>query len=184
MDVLRNIEKKLVIILSDKDNIDNSKINNLKDAIKIYTEDISKKNNILTNKKNKYIELYHNKRLDNENLYEKYLIEKENLMNNLIKYKNISSLHEYLNKKPEYNYNIPEIYTYENISLEETKIIKPKEPPKEPPKKPKEPQPAKEYKECPEGKELNPVTKRCVKICDKDKIRNPDTGKCEKIKKK
>ena len=66
MDILRNIEKKLLIILSDKDKIDISKINNLKGDIRVYVEDIDKKREIITGKKNKYIELYHSKRLNNE----------------------------------------------------------------------------------------------------------------------
>jgi hypothetical protein len=190
MDILRNIEKKLLIILSDKDKIDISKINNLKGDIRVYVEDIDKKREIITGKKNKYIELYHSKRLNNEEKYEKYLIEKENLMSNLIKHKNKSALHDYLNQKLEYNANIPDIYTYENISLHEerptrdpTKInANPVKLPSKP--KQKEVKEEKPDKECPEGKEINPVTKRCVKICDKDKIRNQLTGKCEKIKTK
>jgi hypothetical protein len=35
-------------------------------------------------------------------------------------------------------------------------------------------------KECPVGKELNQLTKRCIKICEKDKIRDPITRKCKK----
>ena len=189
MDILRNIEKKLLIILSSKDKIDISKINNLKEDIRVYLQDLDKKKEIITNKKNKYIELYHIKRLNNEEKYEKYLIEKVNLMSNLIKYKNKSALHDYLNQKLEYNANIPDIYTYENISLQEerpihdpTKInVNPVKLPSKP--KGKDKKEEKPDKECPEGKEINPVTKRCVKICDKDKIRNPKTGKCEKNKK-
>jgi hypothetical protein len=39
-------------------------------------------------------------------------------------------------------------------------------------------------KECPEGKEINPVTGRCVKICEKGKVRDQKTGKCVKDVKK
>ena len=35
-------------------------------------------------------------------------------------------------------------------------------------------------KECPDGKEINPKTGRCVKICEAGKIRDPETGKCIK----
>lgn len=31
---------------------------------------------------------------------------------------------------------------------------------------------------CPEGKELNPITGRCIKKCPVEKIRNPRTGRC------
>ena len=35
-------------------------------------------------------------------------------------------------------------------------------------------------KACPEGKEINPKTGRCVKKCGSNQERNKDTGKCEK----
>ena len=34
---------------------------------------------------------------------------------------------------------------------------------------------------CPDGKELNPITKRCVNKCKDGTIRNTTTGKCDKI---
>ena len=48
MDILRNIEKKLLTILSDKDKLDVSKINILKGDIRLYVDNINKKktNNI------------------------------------------------------------------------------------------------------------------------------------------
>ena len=181
MDILRNIEKKLLTILSDKDKLDISKINILKGDIRLYVDNINKKKQIIYDKNNKYIELYHNKRLDNDEQYNRYLIDKKNLMDELIKYKNKGVLNNFLNKKIDYP-AIPEIYTYENISLEQ-RIVTPKilKQTTEPSKK-QIPKVKNENidKECPEGKEINPVTKRCVKICDKDKIRNPKTGKCEK----
>ena len=184
MDILRNIEKKLLNILSDKDKLDVSKISTLKGDIRLYVDNINKKKQIIYDKNNKYIELYHNKRLDNDEQYDRYLINKKNLMEDLIKYKNKGALNNFLNIKIDYQ-DVPEIYTYENISLEE-RIVTPKilKPTTEPSKK-QIPKVKNENidKECPEGKEINPVTKRCVKICDKDKIRNPKTGKCEKIKK-
>lgn len=198
MDVLRNIEKKLLTILSDKDKIDISKINSLKEDIRLYNEDINKKIQLLNDKKNKYIEQYHNKRLINEERYEKYIAAKENLMEELKRNKSKLALNNYLNEQFKYPHVVPDIYTYENISLKEERPIRdpsmplakpPAKPHAKPPAKPLAKPPAKPKvnevkpeKECPEGKEINPVTKRCVKICDKDKIRNPVTGKCEKIK--
>lgn len=38
-------------------------------------------------------------------------------------------------------------------------------------------------KECPEGKELNPKTGKCVKRCDDGYIRDQESFKCKKIKK-
>jgi hypothetical protein len=182
MDVLRNIEKKLLTILSDKDKIDISKINSLKEDIRLYNEDINKKIQLLNDKKNKYIEQYHNKRLINIERYEKYVTAKENLMEELKRNKSKLALNNYLNEQFKYPHVVPDIYTYENISLNEERPIRdPFMPPAKPPAKPKVNK-VKSEKECPEGKEINPVTKRCVKICDKDKIRDPITGKCEKIK--
>lgn len=186
MDILRNIEKKLLSILNDKDKIDISKINSLKDDIRLYNDDVDKKLQILNDKKNKYIEKYHNKRLINEEKYEKYIADKEKLMEELKINKNKLALNNYLIEQFEYPHVVPDIYTYEVISLKEEHVIhKPTKPPAKPPAKPKvnKVDEIKPVKECPEGKEINPVTKRCVKICDKDKIRNPVTGKCEKIKK-
>ena len=37
-------------------------------------------------------------------------------------------------------------------------------------------------RECPEGKEINPVSGRCVKICKEDEYRDQKTGKCVKPK--
>ena len=37
-------------------------------------------------------------------------------------------------------------------------------------------------KECPEGKEINPKTGRCVNKCKDGEVRNLDTGRCMKIK--
>ena len=182
MDILRNIEKKLLSILNDKDKIDISKINSLKDDIGLYNEYANKKIQVLNDKKNKYIEKYHNKRLINEEKYEKYVAAKENLIEELKRNKNKLALNNYLNEQFKYPHIVPDIYTYENISLTEEHSIR--EPAKAPAKAPAKPKvnEVKPDKECPEGKEINPVTKRCVKICDKDKIRNPVTGKCEKIK--
>ena len=36
-------------------------------------------------------------------------------------------------------------------------------------------------KSCPDGKEINPITGRCVNICKVGTIRNTTTGKCDKI---
>jgi hypothetical protein len=37
-----------------------------------------------------------------------------------------------------------------------------------------------QQRDCPEGKEINPVTGRCVKKCEKGKVRDQKTGKCVK----
>jgi len=43
MDILRNIEKKLLTILNNNDKLDISKINLLKGDIRIYVDNIKKK---------------------------------------------------------------------------------------------------------------------------------------------
>ena len=37
-----------------------------------------------------------------------------------------------------------------------------------------------QQRDCPEGKEINPLSGRCVKICEKGKVRDQKTGKCVK----
>ena len=34
-------------------------------------------------------------------------------------------------------------------------------------------------KSCPEGKEINPKTNRCVIVCKKGQVRDPETGRCK-----
>ena len=41
-------------------------------------------------------------------------------------------------------------------------------------------QPLAKAKPCPEGKEINPVTGRCVAVCKPGLVRDPTTGKCVK----
>ena len=49
-------------------------------------------------------------------------------------------------------------------------------------KQPKLPKSTPSSKKCPKGKELNPITKRCIKKCKDGEIRNVKTRMCEKIK--
>jgi hypothetical protein len=112
--------------------------------------------------------------------YENYLSIKEDLMKEIKKDKTKGAIRKYLEYKYEAS-DIPEIYTYQKISLKNDivdKIVKPT-PPKEPKKLPKL---QKDTKACKDDEEINPKTGKCVKKCKEDEIRNLETGRCNKIK--
>jgi len=209
MDILRNIEKKILNIANNNTN----DVNSLKKDIKEYLDNFDKQQDINNQKKNKYEELYENKRMLAHISYENYLSIKEDLMKEIKKDKTKGAIRKYLEYKYEAS-DIPEIYTYQKISLKNDivdKIVKPT-PPKEPkkliptpskePKKliptpskePKKliPTPSKEPKKlpklqkdtkaCKDDEEINPKTGKCVKKCKEDEIRNLETGRCNKIK--
>ena len=209
MDILRNIEKKILNIANNNTN----DVNSLKKDIKEYLDNFDKQQDINNQKKNKYEELYENKRMLAHISYENYLSIKEDLMKEIKKDKTKGAIRKYLEYKYEAS-DIPEIYTYQKISLKNDivdKIVKPT-PPKEPkkliPKPSKEPKkliptpskepkklipkPSKEPKKlpklqkdtkaCKDDEEINPKTGKCVKKCKEDEIRNLETGRCNKIK--
>ena len=183
MDILRNIEKKILNNTND--------VNSLKKDIKEYLDNFDKQQDINNQKKNKYEELYENKRMLAHISYENYLSIKEDLMKEIKKDKTKGAIRKYLEYKYEAS-DIPEIYTYQKISLKNDivdKIVKPK-PSKEPkkliptpPKEPKKlPKLQKDTKACKDDEEINPKTGKCVKKCKEDEIRNLETGRCNKIK--
>ena len=209
MDILRNIEKKILNIANNNTN----DVNSLKKDIKEYLDNFDKQQDINNQKKNKYEELYENKRMLAHISYENYLSIKEDLMKEIKKDKTKGAIRKYLEYKYEAS-DIPEIYTYQKLSLKNDivdKIVKPK-PSKEPkkliPKPSKEPKkliptpskepkklipkPSKEPKKlpklqkdtkaCKDDEEINPKTGKCVKKCKEDEIRNLETGRCNKIK--
>jgi hypothetical protein len=198
MDILRNIEKKILNIANNNTN----DVNSLKKDIKEYLDNFDKQQDINNQKKNKYEELYENKRMLAHISYENYLSIKEDLMKEIKKDKTKGAIRKYLEYKYEAS-DIPEIYTYQKISLKNDivdKIVKPT-PPKEPKKliptpskEPKKliPTPSKEPKKlpklqkdtkaCKDDEEINPKTGKCVKKCKEDEIRNLETGRCNKIK--
>ena len=209
MDILRNIEKKILNIANNNTN----DVNSLKKDIKEYLDNFDKQQDINNQKKNKYEELYENKRMLAHISYENYLSIKEDLMKEIKKDKTKGAIRKYLEYKYEAS-DIPEIYTYQKISLKNDivdKIVKPtpsKEPKKLIPKPSKEPKkliptpskepkkliptPSKEPKKlpklqkdtkaCKDDEEINPKTGKCVKKCKEDEIRNLETGRCNKIK--
>jgi|APGre2960657373_1045057.scaffolds.fasta_scaffold00395_6 hypothetical protein len=140
MDILRNIEKKILNIANNNTN----DVNSLKKDIKEYLDNFDKQQDINNQKKNKYEELYENKRMLAHISYENYLSIKEDLMKEIKKDKTKGAIRKYLEYKYEAS-DIPEIYTYQKLSLKNDivdKIVKPT-PPKEPkkliPTPPKEP---------------------------------------------
>ena len=211
MDILRNIEKKILNIANNNTN-NASEINNLKKDIKLYLDIFDKREEIKREKKGIYDELYDNKRKAYRISYENYLSDKKELMKDIVKEKTKGAIRKYLECKyedEEAAANIPNIYTYENIRLpnnrEDFDIEQAPQAPQAPQAKPIAPvnnkkdhmipvkpiKPIKtakpvakpvvakpDEKECPEGKEINPVTKRCVNVCKDGQVRNPETGKC------
>ena len=208
MDILRNIEKKILNIANNNTN-NASEINNLKKDIKLYLDIFDKREEIKREKKGIYDELYDNKRKAYRISYENYLSDKKELMKDIVKEKTKGAIRKYLECKyedEEAAANIPNIYTYENIRLQNNREdfdieqvpqapqakpiapvnnkkdhmipVKPVKPIKtaKPVAKPVVAKP--DEKECPEGKEINPVTKRCVNVCKDGQVRNPETGKC------
>ncbi len=217
MDILRNIEKKILNIANNNTN-SASEINNLKKDIKLYLDIFDKREEIKREKKGIYDELYDNKRKAYRISYENYLSDKKELMKDIVKEKTKGAIRKYLECKYEDEdavANIPDIYTYENIRLSHNRedfdmpyVQQVPRDPQAPPAKPSVPvnnkkdhmipvkpvKPVKpiktakpvakpivakpDEKECPEGKEINPVTKRCVNVCKDGQVRNPETGKC------
>ena len=194
MDILRNIEKKILNIANNNTN----DVNSLKKDIKEYLDNFDKQQDINNQKKNKYEELYENKRMLAHISYENYLSIKEDLMKEIKKDKTKGAIRKYLEYKYEAS-DIPEIYTYQKLSLKNDivdKIVKPT-PPKEPkkliPKPPKEPKkliptPPKEPKmpsdailnEPPKEPKKLPKLQKDTKACKDDEEINPKTGKCVK----
>ena len=214
MDILRNIEKKILNIANNNTN-NASEINNLKKDIKLYLDIFDKREEIKREKKGIYDELYDNKRKAYRISYENYLSDKKELMKDIVKEKTKGAIRKYLECKyedEEAAANIPDIYTYENIRLQNNREDFDIEQAPQAPQAPQVPQakpiapinnkkdhmiPVKpikpiktakpvakpvvakpDEKECPEGKEINPVTKRCVNVCKDGQVRNPETGKC------
>ena len=185
MDILKDIEKNILniniydknIYSKNKDVFNNTNMLKL-DIIKKQIDDYFKykvdENNIITQKKLKYEENYKNARELNNYNYTAYLDKKNELHNIFKETKTLDSLYEYLKYKNTDYKNIPDIYTYEYINLEERKVIPPISS-------------NVNTNVCPSGKILNPKTKKCVKDpVDKvktkvDKVK-VDKAKVDKVK--
>ena len=180
MDILKDIEKNILniniydknIYSKNKDVFNNTNMLKL-DIIKKQIDDYFKykvdENNIITQKKLKYEENYKNARELNNYNYTAYLDKKNELHNIFKETKTLDSLYEYLKYKNTDYKNIPDIYTYEYINLEERKVIPPISS-------------NVNTNVCPSGKILNPKTKKCVKD-PVDKVKTKvDKVKVDKVK--
>jgi len=173
MSKLFNIEK-VFIDIANKNSNDMPK---LKSDIEAYFKNIDERDLESIKKKDKYFINYENKRINDKIIYEKYLIEKTILKTIFQNEKTKISLYNYLKLKCPVKNNIPDLYTYENIELKQRVII-----PREPMANANKINKNKKEIICPEGKEINPVTGKCVKVCEEGKVRDPITGTCKKIK--
>ena len=178
MDILKDIEKNILniniydknIYSKNKDVFNNTNMLKL-DVIKKQIDDYFKykvdENNIITQKKLKYEEKYKSARELNNYNYTAYLDKKRELHNIFKETKTLDTLYEYLKYKNADYKNIPDIYTYEHINLNERVVI---------------PHISSNINTnvCPSGKILNPKTKKCVKDpADKVKV---DKVKVDKVK--
>jgi hypothetical protein len=171
MDILKDIEKNILNINMYDKTVETGKLNLIKKQISDYFKYKSDENNIITQKMMKYEEEFKRPRELNNYEYELFLGKKEELYNIYRETKSLSSLYDYLNYKYENNKSIPEIYTYEHISLNErargTNVVA---------------KPAnknidrKEWIQdgCPDGKVRNPITKRCVNDPSIKKVKNEE----------
>ena len=180
MDILKDIEKNILniniyeknIYSKHKDVLNKSNILKL-DIIKKQIDDYFKhkvdENNIITQKKLKYEEKYKSARELNNYNYTAYLDKKNELHNIFKETKTLDSLYEYLKYKHTDYKNIPEIYTYEQINLDERVVIPPNN--------------DVNTNVCSPGKILNPKTKKCVKDpANKANKANKVKAKVDKVK--
>jgi hypothetical protein len=177
MDILKDIEKNILniniydknIYSKNKDVFNSSNMLKL-DVINKQINDYFKykvdETNIITQKKLKYEEKYKNARELNNYNYTAYLNKKNELYNIFKEAKSLDSLYEYLKYKYADYKSIPDIYTYEQINLDEKVVSHSNN--------------NVTTNVCPLGKILNPITKKCVKDpskVDKPKVDKPKVDK-------
>jgi len=170
MATIRSIGEALLSHIEYKDNESIKIITDLIEKHKIIQDELS---NINMYKKEIYKTKYENPRIENNMMYDSYIKNRQELINIWQKDKNSKAkLLDILNlKRPELE-TIDEIYTYQNIDLnaDKAKVVKQDKDVAKVVKRDKDV--AKivkvvKEKECPPGKVLNPITKRC--ITDKSK---------------
>ena len=165
MEILKDIEKNILSINMYSKDTEAAKLNLIKKQIADYLKYKSDENNVITQKIMKYDELYKNPRERNAYEYELFLEKKEELYNIYRDSKALGALYDYLNYKYESSGSsegggsgVPDIYTYAHINLNErVKVVKEDN----------------KTNVCPEGKMLNPKTKRCVKDPSYKKPKEP-----------
>ena len=167
MEILKDIEKNILSINMYSKDTEAAKLNLIKKQIADYLKYKSDENNVITQKIMKYDELYKNPRERNAYEYELFLEKKEELYNIYRDSKALGALYDYLNYKyenggSESGSGVPDIYTYAHINLNErAKVVKEDN----------------KTNVCPEGKMLNPKTKRCVKDPSYKKPKEPKEPK-------
>jgi hypothetical protein len=193
MDILKDIEKNFLNINIYNKNADNAKLNIIKKQIDEYFKFKDEENNIIMEKKIRYEDKYKKPRDLNNYNYKQFLEKKMYLHNIYKETKSLSSLNEYLDCKIENYADIPEIYTYEYLHVNEQsnptnnglikkvkpdeQKVKPKEPkvkPKDPKVKPKDP---KVKPKEPKEPDVKPEAPK-VKECPEGQILNPETNRC------
>ena len=163
MEILKDIEKNILSINMYSKDTEAAKLNLIKKQIADYLKYKSDEDNVITQKIMKYDELYKNPRERNAYEYELFLEKKEELYNIYRDSKALGALYDYLNYKyenggSESGSGVPDIYTYAHINLNErAKVVKEDN----------------KTNVCPEGKMLNPKTKRCVKDPSYKKPKEP-----------
>ena len=164
MEILKDIEKNILninIYEKNKDPLNNAnmqKLDTIKKQINEYFKYKDNEKNIILQKKLKYDEDYKFAREINNNNYNLFLEKKGELYNIFKSTKTQATLYDYLEYKYTDAKEVPDIYTYEYINLNERAIIP-------------------SVNVCPSGKILNKKTKKCVKdpldkekkVVDKDK---------------
>jgi len=121
MDILKDIEKNFLKINIYDKKADSAKLNIIKKQISDYFKFKSEHNDMIMLKKEKYDNDYKKPRELNNYNYELFREEKDKLHNIFKETKTLGSLYEYLKYKNTDYAEIPDIYTYEHINLEERK---------------------------------------------------------------
>ena len=173
MEILKDIEKNILninIYEKNKDPLNNAnmqKLDTIKKQINEYFKYKDNEKNIILQKKLKYDEDYKFAREINNNNYNLFLEKKGELYNIFKSTKTQATLYDYLEYKYTDAKEVPDIYTYEYINLNERAIIP-------------------SVNVCPSGKILNKKTKKCVKdpqdkekkVVDKDKEKKVVDKEC------
>jgi hypothetical protein len=178
MEILKDIEKNILninifdknIYNKNKDPLNNAnmqKLDAIKKQINEYFKNKDNEKNIILQKKLKYDDDYKFAREINNNNYNLFLEKKAELYNIFKKTKTLSSLYDYLDYKYTVLKEVPDIYTYEYINLNERVIVPPSDN-------------KVDTNVCPAGKILNPKTKKCVKD-PANKVKEVKTVKAKKV---
>jgi len=121
MDILKDIEKNFLKINIYDKKADSGKLNIIKKQVSDYFKYKSEQSDIIMLKKQKYDDDYKKARELNNYNYELFREEKDKLHHIFKETKTLGTLYDYLNYKNKDYAEIPDIYTYEHINLNERK---------------------------------------------------------------